>query len=113
MGDNGIANRGNTFDYVRSRFASAKYEINSPFVVRVDAATLNNSQTLKRGSTGKRVEYLQRNLNGIGCSCGPVDGIYGSTTEATVKRFQFMNGLATDGVAGSRTIKSLYLLFVR
>ena len=59
--------------------------------------------TLRRGSTGADVEYLQRRLNGIGFGSLVVDGIFGAATEEAVKKFQGQYGLTVDGVVGSQT----------
>ena len=36
-----------------------------------------------------------------------MDGIYGSSTQAAVKRFQKQQGLTQDGIAGPQTLKKL------
>jgi N-acetylmuramoyl-L-alanine amidase len=36
-----------------------------------------------------------------------VDGVYGSKTEAAVRKFQQKNGLTVDGLAGPATLKAL------
>lgn len=69
----------------------------SIFVTSVSAATL------KQGSSGTQVKYLQMNLNSLGYSCGTADGKYGTKTYNAVKEFQKDNGLAVDGIAGNQT----------
>ncbi len=59
------------------------------------------------GSKGEFVEELQRNLNTLGYGDLKVDGDFGASTEAAVKRFQSSNGLEVDGWAGPRTIKAI------
>lgn len=54
--------------------------------------------TLKNGSRGQQVRYLQDALG-----VKPVDGIFGIGTENAVKKFQTDNGLTADGVVGTRT----------
>jgi hypothetical protein len=66
------------------------------------------STVLRRGSTGPKVESLQRALNGRGASLS-VDGDFGPATEAAVRAFQQRNGLAVDGVAGPQTLRALNL----
>jgi len=70
-------------------------------VLSVDAASL------KRGSSGSKVEQLQQRLKNWGYYKGEVDGIYGSGTENAVKQFQRKNGLTADGVVGPATAKKI------
>ena len=56
---------------------------------------------LKKGSKGKEVKQLQEALE-IGA-----DGIFGSGTEAAVKKFQKDNGLVADGIVGSKTWEAI------
>ncbi|MET3683303.1 peptidoglycan hydrolase-like protein with peptidoglycan-binding domain [Alkalibacillus flavidus] len=42
----------------------------------------------RKGSRGQAVQHIQRALERIGFSPGPVDGIYGPKTEAAIKQFQ-------------------------
>lgn len=63
--------------------------------------------TLKQGSSGTNVRYLQMNLNGLGFNCGKSDGIYGRTTESAVRRFQIANRLSVDGIAGKNTLSKI------
>ncbi len=61
----------------------------------------------KRGSQGSEVRQIQQKLINWGYMTGSVDGIYGSKTEAAVKRFQQKNGLTPDGIAGSATLSKM------
>lgn len=67
-------------------------------------------RTLKRGSTGPDVKSLQRLLFADGYSCGPTedDGDFGPNTESALKRYQTDHHLTSDGVAGPKTIASLW-----
>lgn len=56
-------------------------------------------RTIKLGSTGEDVRYLQRRL-GIGA-----DGIFGPLTRRAVINFQKSHSLAADGIVGPRTWK--------
>ncbi|MCG5060448.1 MAG: peptidoglycan-binding protein [Limnoraphis sp. WC205] len=58
--------------------------------------------TLKPGQTGDDVTYLQNRLNLVG-SALKIDGIFGSGTEAAVKKFQKENKLKADGIVGQKT----------
>lgn len=63
--------------------------------------------TLRRGSTGPSVRKLQTLLNGYGFNPGPIDGIFGSRTQAAVISFQTSKGLSPDGIVGPKTWAAL------
>lgn len=68
-----------------------------------DAATI----TLKKGSKGAAVRWLQWELNDrLGLSL-VVDGIFGDNTHNAVCKFQKNTGLAVDGIVGKNTLKAL------
>ncbi len=56
---------------------------------------------LQSGSEGRQVRILQHAL-GI-----PVDGVFGSETEAAVQAFQASHGLQVDGIVGPQTSAAL------
>lgn len=58
---------------------------------------------LKKGDKGEEVKELQKWLKGYGFNCGPIDGIFGSKTEATVMMFQTAAGVVVDGIVGPQT----------
>jgi len=66
--------------------------------------------TLKRGSSGSKVERLQWRLVELGyLNSGDVDGIYGQVTQSAVYTFQLNNRLTgADGVAYPYTQYKLY-----
>ena len=67
------------------------------------SSSSSSSSVLKTGSKGEAVKTLQRNLNaaiGAGLS---VDGIFGPSCYAAVKRFQSKYGLGADGIYGPNT----------
>ena len=66
-----------------------------------------STELLKLGSRGTAVSNLQQRLKDLGYSIGKVDGIFGSQTQKAVKAFQKDNGLAADGIVGSKTIAKL------
>ena len=68
---------------------------------------LNVNQVLRKGSRGAQVKLLQNKLKAAGYHSGAVDGIYGSQTEQSVRRFQQAQGLAVDGIAGKQTLEAL------
>ncbi|MFE9115701.1 caspase family protein [Streptomyces collinus] len=62
--------------------------------------------TIGRGATGEHVRYLQQRLLANGYTVA-VDGVFGPTTEMTVRSFQRSQGLTADGVVGPKTWKAL------
>ena len=69
--------------------------------------------TLKRGSRGAGVKWLQCALIGAGHDCGEsgIDGAFGGATERALIRFQIRWGLTPDGVCGKFTkakIREIY-----
>ena len=72
------------------------------FLIQPEAWALS-----RRGSTGSEVTKIQQKLISWGYLSGSADGIYGSKTEAAVKRFQQNNGLTPDGVAGPATLAKM------
>lgn len=71
----------------------------------------NEVQALsKYGSTGSEVRTIQEKLKRWGYYNGSIDGIYGSQTVAAVKRFQQKNGLAVDGIAGTKTLNAMGIM---
>ena len=64
---------------------------------------------LGMGAKGKEVKKLQEKLIEMGyLPEGAADGAYGRQTYNAVKKFQYYNGLAADGVAGRRTQTNLF-----
>lgn len=72
---------------------------------------------LRRGSSGPNVVVVQVELNRISQNypvipkLASVDGIYGSRTEAAVRRFQEIFGLTPDGIVGKATWYALVRLY--
>jgi hypothetical protein len=70
---------------------------------------LMSAGRLARGSgygdqnRSKAVRQLQLRLRRLGHRPGPIDGLFGPLTEASVERFQRAHGLRVDGVVGART----------
>lgn len=73
---------------------------------------------LRRGTTGPSVVTIQAALNRISQSypaipkIPAVDGIFGSRTEAAVRKFQEVFNLAPDGIVGPSTWYALVRIFV-
>ncbi|NEO99598.1 MAG: peptidoglycan-binding protein [Symploca sp. SIO2E9] len=68
-----------------------------------------NAMALQRGNRGPSVVSLQDILKVAGYFPGHVrsTGYYGSITENAVKKFQQAQGLAVDGIAGSKTMAAI------
>ncbi len=70
---------------------------------------LQKEYYLRLGSTGSRVETLQRRLIELGWLAGKVTGDFDEATEAAVRAFQDRTkGIYTDGIAGPETLRALY-----
>ena len=52
---------------------------------------------------GPVVKAIQEALAGAGCKPGPIDGVFGRSTDAAVRRYQRAHGLTVDGVVGPVT----------
>ena len=64
-------------------------------------------QILKIGSRGSEVALLQLGLHRENASFPAPDGIFGSVTEAALRRFQKSRGLTPDGIFGGRSEAAL------
>ena len=94
-GTNGLAEREKYFNLCCSIFT-------------VTSANTNTvKQTLKKGSTGADVKYLQQRLNILIGSGLAVDGIFGPKTEAAVRNFQAFKRIKIDGIVGIETWPAL------
>lgn len=62
---------------------------------------------LQYGSENDCVGWVQRRLNELGYSTGPVDCVFGSQTRSAVMRFQSDYGLVVDGIVGPQTWNAL------
>jgi peptidoglycan hydrolase-like protein with peptidoglycan-binding domain len=70
--------------------------------LNIDEADMSNP-TIRKGSKGNPVRRAQKRLTLGGWDTGGVDGIFGASTEAAVKRFQHDQGLTQDGIVGPQT----------
>lgn len=64
------------------------------------------TKTLVRGKTGNDVRWMQFQLNKAGFTCA-VDGSFGPSTEAVLKKYQSARGLSVDGSCGPATRAAL------
>ena len=87
-----------------------------------DATSSYPGTPLKRGSTGLDVQAIQTYLNRIRNNYPAIPvitdeaGVFGSTTEAAVRKFQSVFNLGTDGIVGKSTwykISQLYTAVAR
>jgi N-acetylmuramoyl-L-alanine amidase len=76
-------------------------------IVVITVVSSVDAASYKRGSTGSVVTQIQTKLKDQGYYFGSVDGIYGSSTEAAVKKFQARWGLTVDGKCGTQTLNAL------
>lgn len=65
--------------------------------------TTKTRATLKRGSKGSDVKYMQDILIKEGYLVGPSDGIFGTNTQAAVLQFQKDKCLVADAIVGKNT----------
>ncbi len=72
------------------------------------APTAVPTRTLKMNSTGEDVKKLQQALIDLGYLNDAADGTFGANTQEAVTRFQAVNGLSADGLAGVKTQELLY-----
>lgn len=69
----------------------------------------SKSTTSSTLSSSSQVKNIQIRLNALGYDCGIPDGIMGSKTKASIKKFQKDKSLVADGIAGAQTLKKLGL----
>ena len=82
-----------------------------------DIQTLYPGYPLRRGDSGDAVTVIQRELNTIARNYPAIprvtaDGVFGESTERSVRTFQQIFGLTPDGVVGQGTWNKLVMLYV-
>ena len=114
-GSQNLARQGfSTQDILRNYYGNVEIVNNAP----IRGITTSYPGTpLRRGSTGPYVVVVQTSLNRIAQNypaipkLATVDGIYGSRTEESVRRFQQIFGLTADGIVGKATWYELVRLY--
>lgn len=82
---------------------------NPPLPNPVASSTPYPGAVTKRGSSARaRIRQIQQQLHDKGENPGPVDGLFGRLTDASVRRFQAANGLTVDGLVGPKTWAVLF-----
>lgn len=114
-GSQNLAKQGyNSTQIVRSYYGNVEVVNNAP--VRGITSSYPGSP-LRRGTSGPSVVTIQVALNRIAQNypaipkLANVDGIFGSRTEASVKKFQEIFGLTPDGIVGKATWYAIVRLY--
>jgi peptidoglycan hydrolase-like protein with peptidoglycan-binding domain len=114
-GSQNLASQGYTpAQILRSYYGNVEIVNNAP--IRGISSSYPGT-ALRRGSSGPNVVVIQVELNRISQNypaipkLNPVDGIFGSRTEAAVRKFQEIFGLEVDGVVGKATWYALVRLY--
>lgn len=76
-----------------------------PITKKEESTVTIELKVLREGSEGNTVKALQRMLYALGYDLGvdPIDGIFGSKTDAAVRFYQKANKLDVDGIVGQDT----------
>ncbi len=114
-GSQNLAQQGlNSVEIIRSYYGNVEIVNNAP----VQEITMSYPGILRRGTTGPSVVTLQVMLNRISQSypaipkISQVDGIFGSQTEAAVRKFQEVFDLSVDGIVGRATWYALVRYYI-
>ena len=114
-GSQNLARQGyNYVEIVRSYYGNVEIVPNAP--IRGYTSSYPGTP-LRRGSSGPNVVVIQVELNRIAQNypaipkVPTVDGIFGSRTEASVRKFQEIFGLTVDGIVGRGTWYELIRLY--
>ena len=114
-GSQNLAQQGlNSTEILRSYYGNVEIVFNAP--IRGITSTYPGTP-LRRGSSGPNVVVVQVELNRISQNypaipkLANVDGIFGSRTEASVRKFQEVFNLTPDGIVGPATWYALVRLY--
>ena len=115
-GSENLAQQGlDSVQILRSYYGNVETVLNAP--IRGNTPSYPGAP-LRRGSSGPNVVVIQTALNRIAQNypaipkTGTIDGIFGSRTEATVRKFQEVFGLVPDGIVGQATWYAIVRLYV-
>jgi peptidoglycan hydrolase-like protein with peptidoglycan-binding domain len=96
-----------TPNFATTGAANTVFEAQRPFTIGAGSVMPSSTRpTLRYGSTGPDVTYLQERLQRLGYSL-TVDGIFGDGTHGRVIEFQQSRGLVVDGVVGPNTWQAI------
>lgn len=100
--------------YMQSQYLVSSIPLNTYWIVRYGTIDHKLTSSVKAGCANLQTDlntYFSKN-GGSSYSWYPlaVDGICGYNSVAAIRRFQELNGLIVDGVAGNRTKEYLYKL---
>lgn len=114
-GSQNLAQQGyNANQIIRSYYGNVETVVNAP--IRGNTASYPGTP-LKVGGSGPNVVIIQTSLNRISQNYPAipkipvVDGIFGSRTEAAVRKFQEVFNLTPDGIVGSATWYAIVRLY--
>ena len=114
-GSQNLARQGyNSTQILRSYYGDVEIVPNAP--IRGYTSSYPGTP-LRRGSTGPNVVVVQVELNRIAQNypaipkIANVDGIFGSRTESSVRKFQEVFGLSADGIVGKETWYELVRIY--
>ena len=115
-GSQNLAQQGlNSTQILRNYYGNVETVLNAP--IRGNTPSYPGSP-LRRGSSGPSVVVIQTALNRISQNypaipkIANVDGIFGPRTESTVRKFQEVFGLTSDGIVGQATWYAIVRLYV-
>ena len=115
-GSQNLAEQGfNSTEILRNYYGDVEIVTNAP-IQGITSSYPGNP--LRRGTTGPSVVTVQTELNRISQNYPAipkipvVDGIFGSRTEAAVRKFQEVFNLTPDGIVGPATWNSLVRIYV-
>lgn len=104
----------NSTEILRRYYGNVEIVTNAPVRTPVQSYP---GRALRRGSVGPNVAVIQVELNRISQNypaipkVGTADGIFGSRTEASVRKFQEIFNLTVDGIVGRATWYALVRLY--
>ena len=116
-GSESLARQGKSYLEILRHYYGNNIELVSNAPIR-DIAYSYPGYPLQNGSSGNYVTVLQVMLNRISRNypaiprISPVDGIFGTQTEESIKRFQKIFNLTPDGIVGQATWYKLVFLYV-